>query len=80
MAAIRRGLAAARKDSQTVYLFLTGYYPMELLNDFLSLEDHFPTPLEGAAWKRAVCREMRRLSSLMSATGTMPIVRNCTTR
>lgn len=65
IAAIRRGIAKARSDYATLYLFYTGEYSMDLYNDFLNLGDLFASPLEGRAWKRTICQEVHRFEKVL---------------
>lgn len=64
MVSIRVGIAAARADFPTLYAFYDGTASLDLLDDFLSLADHFEDPLTGRAWSRTILRKIYRLESL----------------
>lgn len=70
VAAIRRGIAAARLDRATLIRFYTGEYDVALFGDFLSLDELFLDPLEGRAWKHTICRDVRRFEVALSASST----------
>lgn len=70
VASIRRGIAAARLDRETLIRFYTGEYHVALFADFLKLGELFLDPLEGRAWKHTVCRDVHRFEVALSASST----------